>query len=60
MSAVQSGIESTSKEADSKDTISMKDCVLVGSFGGSQDFILRIRNGKPIVANTGDQGGGQN
>ena len=32
----------------------------VGTFGGSIDFILRIRNGKPIAADTGDQGGGQN
>jgi hypothetical protein len=32
----------------------------VGTFGGSIDFILRIRNGKPVAADTGDQGGGQN
>jgi hypothetical protein len=32
----------------------------VGTFGGSIDFILRIRNGKAVAADTGDQGGGQN
>jgi len=32
----------------------------VGTFGGSTDFILRIRNGKPVAEDTGDQGGGQN
>ena len=32
----------------------------VGTFGGSEDRIIRIRNGKIIAANTGGQGGGQN
>jgi len=32
----------------------------IGSFGGTQDFVIRIRNGKLVAANTGDQGGGQN
>ena len=32
----------------------------IGTFGGSKDILLRIRNGKPIVANIGGQGGGQN
>jgi hypothetical protein len=32
----------------------------VGTFGGSEDRIIRIRNGKIVAANTGDQGGGQN
>jgi hypothetical protein len=32
----------------------------VGTFAGSKDAVLRIRNGKPIAADTGDQGGGQN
>jgi hypothetical protein len=32
----------------------------IGSFAGTQDFVLRIRNGKLVAANTGDQGGGQN
>jgi hypothetical protein len=32
----------------------------VGAFAGSKDFILRFRNGELVVADTGDQGGGQN
>lgn len=32
----------------------------MGTFGGSTDILLRIRNGKPITANVGGQGGGQN
>jgi hypothetical protein len=34
--------------------------VSIGTFAGSEDSILRIREGKPVPANTGDQGGGQN
>jgi hypothetical protein len=34
--------------------------IRIGTFAGSNDFIVRIRNGKPIAADTGDQGGGQN
>jgi len=32
----------------------------IGTFGGSTDILLRIRNGKPTTANAGGQGGGQN
>jgi hypothetical protein len=32
----------------------------MGTFADKTDFVVRIRNGKPIAANTGDQGGGQN
>jgi hypothetical protein len=32
----------------------------VGAFAGSKDLILRFRDGELIVADTGDQGGGQN
>ena len=32
----------------------------MGTFGGSTDILLRIRNGRPIAANVGGQGGGQN
>jgi hypothetical protein len=32
----------------------------IGRFAGTADVIVRIRNGKPIPANTGTQGGGQN
>jgi hypothetical protein len=34
--------------------------VPIGTFGGSLDRILRIRKGKPVPGDTGDQGGGQN
>jgi hypothetical protein len=32
----------------------------VGTFSGTTDRILRVRNGEAIPADTGDQGGGQN
>ena len=32
----------------------------VGTWGGSEDILLRIRNSKPVEANVGRQGGGQN
>jgi hypothetical protein len=32
----------------------------VGSFGGSEDRVIRIRNGQVVAADTGGQGGGQN
>jgi hypothetical protein len=32
----------------------------MGTFAGTNDFVIRIRNGKPIAANIGAQGGGQN
>jgi hypothetical protein len=32
----------------------------IGTFGGLTDIILRFRNGVPVAADTGDQGGGQN
>ena len=32
----------------------------IGTFGGSSDILLRIRNGKAVTANAGGQGGGQN
>lgn len=35
-------------------------CKPVGTFGGSEDLLLRIRNGYVIAADNGDQGGGQN
>jgi hypothetical protein len=34
--------------------------VPIGTFAGTNDFVVRLRNGQPIAANTGDQGGGQN
>lgn len=32
----------------------------VGSFGGSEDRIIRIRNGQVVAADIGRQGEGQN
>ena len=32
----------------------------IGTFGGATDVILRLRKGKPVAADTGEQGGGQN
>lgn len=32
----------------------------VGTWGGSEDILLRIRHGERIAANVGGQGGGQN
>jgi hypothetical protein len=33
--------------------------VRVGNFAGSLERIIRIRDGRPVPADTGDQGGGQ-
>jgi hypothetical protein len=32
----------------------------IGTFAGTQDRILRIRDGEKVPADTGEQGGGQN
>ena len=32
----------------------------IGTFADKTDIVVRIRNGKPIAANAGGQGGGQN
>jgi len=34
--------------------------VPIGTFGGSHDFVVRIRDGVLIAANAGTQGAGQN
>jgi hypothetical protein len=34
--------------------------VPIGTFGGSHDFVVRIRDGALVSANAGSQGGGQN
>jgi hypothetical protein len=34
--------------------------VPVGSFAGTLERVIRIRDGRPVPADTGDQGGGQN
>jgi hypothetical protein len=35
-------------------------CKPVGTFAGTGDFILRIRNGCVVATDSGEQGGGQN
>jgi hypothetical protein len=61
MNAVQTSVKPATKEGDSlRSTFPLKEFVPIGTFAGSRDFVLRIRNGKPIAANTGDQGRGQN
>ncbi|MBV9733269.1 MAG: hypothetical protein JO275_10860 [Verrucomicrobia bacterium] len=61
MHAGQSDLEAVTPHGDSlKDTFPVEEFVPIGTFADSQEFILRIRNGKPVAANTGDQGGGQN
>ena len=61
MNAVKRDLESVASQGDSlKDTFPVEEFVPIGTFADSEEFILRIRNGKPVAANTGDQGGGQN
>ena len=61
MNAVPTGLESVTKPGESRqDRFAVEDFVQIGTFAGSQEAILRIRNGKPVPANTGDQGAGQN
>ena len=35
-------------------------CKAVGTFAGTEDLILRVRNGKVVAVDSGDQGDGQN
>jgi hypothetical protein len=35
-------------------------CKPVGTFAGTEDFILRVRNGQVVAADSGDQRDGQN
>jgi hypothetical protein len=61
MNAVQTSVKSATREGDRlRVSFPLEEFVPIGTFAGSQDVVLRIRNGKPIPANTGDQGGGQN
>jgi hypothetical protein len=61
MNTVRRDLESVAPHGDRpKDTFPEDEFVPIGTFADSQEFILRIRNGKPVAANTGDQGGGQN
>ena len=58
----QSEITDAELLAPNKSTLNSLDVLSepVGTFGGTQDRIIRIRNGRRIPADTGDQGGGQN
>ena len=59
--AVQTNTSFAPKEGDQlKDISPLQAFVSIGTFAGSRDSVLRIRDGKPVPANTGDQGGGQN
>lgn len=61
MNVIQTGPKPVPESNDGlKDRFPREEFVPIGTFAGSQEFILRIRNGKPVAANTGDQGGGQN
>jgi hypothetical protein len=44
--------------------LSMEELAAIGTASGTSadttDIVIRIRNGKPIAANAGGQGGGQN
>jgi len=61
MDTVQIDLESSDKESpSSRKTVSLKEFVPVGTFAGANDFVVRIRDGRPIPADSGDQGGGQN
>jgi hypothetical protein len=46
----------TSKSSNRLEFVS----VPVGSFAGTLERIIRIRDGRPVPSDTGDQGGGQN
>jgi hypothetical protein len=56
--------QGTSQSKDTSPKISTVDLIKmakpIGTFGGVTDNILRFRNGVPVAADTGDQGGGQN
>jgi hypothetical protein len=56
--------QGTSQSKDTAPKISVVDLVKmakpIGTFGGLTDIVLRFRNGVPVAADTGDQGGGQN
>jgi hypothetical protein len=61
MDIMQINLASSGKETtDSIATISPEQCAPIGTFADSNDFVVRIRDGRPIAANTGEQGGGQN
>jgi hypothetical protein len=54
----------TSEGSKLSKLISMEELAAIGTpsgtFADTTDIVIRIRNGRPIAANTGGQGGGQN
>lgn len=54
----------TSEGSKLSKLISMEELAAIGmpsgTFADTTDIVIRIRNGKPIAANAGGQGGGQN
>jgi hypothetical protein len=59
--ATQTSTSSAPKEGDKlKDISPLPAFVSIGTFAGSEDSVGRIRDGKPVPANTREQGGGQN
>jgi hypothetical protein len=61
MNIVQIDLQSSSKDRPgSTEKIALQGCIPVGTFAGSDDFVVRIRDGRPTPSDTGDQGGGQN
>jgi hypothetical protein len=54
----------TSEGSKLSKLISMEEFAAIGmpsgTFADTTDIVIRIRNGRPIAANTGGQGGGQN
>jgi hypothetical protein len=55
---------STSATTDVAKMISLDELMTIGTpsgtFASTTDIVIRLRNGKPIATNAGDQGGGQN
>jgi hypothetical protein len=61
MNIVQIDLESSSKDRPGlTKPIPVEGCAPLGTFAGSNDFVVRIRDGRPTPADTGNQGGGQN
>jgi hypothetical protein len=54
----------TTGDTEISKTISLEELAAmgrpIGTFADKTDIVVRIRNGKPIAANAGGQGGGQN
>jgi hypothetical protein len=63
MSAMQN-VQMKSSSTDVSEAIFASDLEKIakpiGTFAGSPTFIVKMRNGMSVAADTGDQGGGQN